>query len=436
MSSRADVGIFGGSAGSGKSWALLLEPLRHVRRVRGFDAVAFRRNTTDLRKPGGLWSESMKLYPFAGGIPSIGRLDWKWRDGGSIKLAHLEYDNTVLDWHGSQVPLILFDELTTFSKYQFFYMLSRNRSTTGVRPYIRATCNADAGSWVAEFISWWIDQETGYPIPERSGIVRYFARGPEDTLIWFDTRMEAQKATGIPAEAIKSMTFVAAKLADNPALMRADPAYFGNLMMLPAVERERLLNGNWRIRPSAGLYFNRSWVQVVDIPPATIISSRGWDLAATQETQDNDPDWTCGTKIGRMLDGRYIVLDHRFMRGTPAEVERMVLNVSTQDGYGCMVGLPQDPGQAGKAQVASFTRMLAGFPVRSSPETGDKITRFAPFSAQAEASNVLVLRGPWNERWFQMLEGFPELPHDDDCDSTSRAFQLVAANSMNVWANL
>lgn len=436
MTSNADIAIFGGSAGSGKSWALLLEALRYPPEIPGFDAVLFRRNTTDLRKPGGLWGESAKLYPYADGVPINHVLEWRWPGAGTIKLAHLEYDSTVLDWHGSQVPLLCFDELTTFTRHQFFYMLSRNRSATGIRPYVRATCNADAGSWVADLIAWWIDQRTGYPIPERSGVVRYFVRGAEDALVWYDTRAEAVRATGMPPEAVKSLTFVAAKLEDNPALMRADPAYLGNLMMLPGVERERLLNGNWKIRPSAGLYFNRSWVQVVDIAPVVTATARGWDLAATVETSDNDPDWTTGTKIGRMVDGRYLVMDHRWLRGSPAEVERMVLNIATQDGYSCYVGLPQDPGQAGKAQVAAFTRMLAGFPIESSPETGDKITRFSPFSAQAQAGNVLVMRGDWNERWFQLLEGFPMLPHDDDVDSTSRAFQSVAQGGLHLWAKL
>jgi len=436
LSSPADIAIFGGAAGSGKSWALLLEAMRYPSRVAGFDAVMFRRNTTDIRRPGGLWSESMKVFPHGKGIPIAHNLTWRWAGGGSIKLSHLEYEHTVIDWHGSQIGCICFDELTTFLKSQFFYLMSRNRGTTGIRPYIRASCNADAGSWVADLIAWWIDQQTGYPIPERSGIIRYFVRGHDDALNWFDTKRAAMLATGQPAHTIKSLTFIAAKLADNPALMQSDPAYLGNLMMLPAVERERLLNGNWKIRPSAGLYFNRAWVKVVDILPAMALTGRGWDLAATPETQNNDPDYTTSTKIGRLMDGTYVVLHHAWMRGTPAEVERTLLNISTQDGHGCKIGLPQDPGQAGKAQIASLVRMLAGFPIDYSPETGDKITRFSPFSAQAEAGNVLVLRGDWNERWFQMLEGFPELPHDDDVDSTARAFQLVAANNLNVWANL
>ena len=69
--------------------------------------------------------------------------------------------------------------------------------------------------------------------------------------------------------------------------------------------------------------------------------------------------------------------------------------------------------------------MLAGFSVKATPESGDKVTRFSPFSAQAEAGNVLLLRGPWNEDWFTSLEGFPDAAHDDDADSTSRAFNAL-----------
>jgi predicted phage terminase large subunit-like protein len=437
LNSDADIAIFGGAAGSGKSWALLLEAMRYPATRPGFDSVMFRRNTTDLRRPGGLWPESARLFPFSNGIPVSHQLTWKWPGYGTVKMAHLEHETDVLAWHGAQVPCICFDELTTFTRYQFFYLMSRNRGTTGVRPYIRASCNADAGSWVASLIEWWIRPETGYPIPERSGVIRYFVRGAGDELIWFDSKQEAMEKTGRGPETIKSLTFISAKLADNPALMRNDPNYLGNLMMLPQVERERLLNGNWKIRPSGGLFFNRSWVRVVDIAPAHLQSARGWDLAATPETPETDPDWTCGTKIGRTNDGKYIVLDHKYIRGSPADVERLILNTASQDGFEVQVGLPQDPGQAGKAQVASFVRLMAGYTIEASPETGDKVTRFSPFSSQAEHGNVLVLRAPWNERWFTTLESFPnDGVHDDDCDSTARAFSLVAEGSLGLWLKM
>lgn len=427
LSSPADIAIYGGGAGGGKTWGLLMEPLRHVSNP-GFGAVFFRRSTVQIRNEGGLWDESATLYPQLGAEPKEHELWWKFPSGAAVSFAHLEHDKTRFNYQGAQIPLICFDELTHFTPTQFWYMVSRNRSMCGVRPYIRATCNPDADSWVAELIAWWIDQETGLPIPDRSGVLRWFVRVGED-LKWGDSPEELAiylmpDGTPIPP---KSLTFIPAKLTDNKALMAADPGYMASLLALPLVERERLLGGNWKIRPAAGLYFQRSWCRVVDTVPAGTVFGRGYDLAATPPTAENpDPDATSATKVGRAPDGRYIVVDNRSIRTTPAGVERFILNTASQDGKGTTISLPQDPGQAGKSQVKALTLMLSGYTVRSSTETGDKVTRFGPFSAQAEAGNVDVLRGDWNEHWFGALEAFPVAKHDDDADSTSRAFEIVA----------
>jgi predicted phage terminase large subunit-like protein len=427
LSSAADIAIYGGGAGGGKTWGLLMEPLRHVSNP-DFGAVFLRRNTTQIRNEGGLWDESMTLYPLLGAVPKEHELWWRFPSGAAVSFAHLEHDKTRFSYQGAQIPLICFDELTHFTATQFWYMVSRNRSMCGVRPYIRATCNPDADSWVAGLIAWWIDQDTGLPIPERSGVVRWFVRVGEE-LKWADSPEELAQylmpdGTPIPP---KSLTFIPAKLTDNKALMAADPGYMASLLALPLVERERLLGGNWKIRPAAGLYFQRSWCRVVDAVPAGTVFGRGYDLAATPPTPDNpDPDSTSATKIGRAPDGRYIVVDNRSTQATPAGVERFISNTASQDGREVEISLPQDPGQAGKSQVKSLTLMLSGYTVRSSTETGDKVTRFGPFSAQCEAGNVDVLRGEWNDKWFMNLEGFPAAKHDDDADSTSRAFAVVA----------
>lgn len=426
LASPADIAIYGGAAGGGKTFALLMEPLRHVGN-RQFGAVIFRRTTVQVRNEGGLWDESSKLYPLLAARPREHVLEWRFPAGSSVSFAHLEHDKTVLEWQGAQIPLIGFDELTHFSAKQFWYMVSRNRSMCGVRPYIRATCNPDADSWVAEFIAWWIDPATGLPIPERSGVLRWFVR-IGDAIIWADQPQDLAKyvdpATGLPIPP-KSVTFIPAKLTDNAALMAADPGYAANLMALPTVERERLLHGNWKIRPAAGLYFQRAWCTIIDAVPAGVRWVRGWDLGATPKTETNDPDWTAGTKVGRLPDDRYVVGDHRRDRLSPAGVERLIKNTASEDGAAVEISLPQDPGQAGKSQVVNLVSMLAGFTARATPETGDKVTRFGAFSAQAEVGNVLVLRGPWNTTWFEQLEAFPEGAHDDDADSTSRAFNAL-----------
>ena len=427
LSSSADIVIYGGSAGGGKTFGLLIEPLRW-KHVKDFAAVMFRRTTVQLKNPGGLLDEATKLYPLSGGrLNHTPQPQFKFPTESKIRFSHLQHLDTHLDWQGAQVPLLGFDELTHFTAEQFWYMLSRNRSLCGVQPYVRCTTNPDADSWVADLIEWWIDQDTGYAIPERSGVIRWFVR-VGDTIMWGDspeelTEHKDDKGNPIPA---KSLTFIAASLDDNPALMEADPQYRANLMALGTVERERLLHGNWKIRPRAGLYFQRGWVTVVDEVPHGMKIVRGWDLAAsTPRPGYTDPDWTCGTKIGRTPDGRYFVLHHSYGRMSPEGVENLVYNTAVQDGKQVEISIPQDPGQAGVTQKAALAKKLAGFNVRFKPVTGDKTTRFSPFSAQCEAGNVFVVRGPWNERWLTELENFPPPKgsgHDDDADSTSEAF--------------
>lgn len=424
LQSKADIAIYGGSAGSGKTFALLLEAMRHATWNKSFAAVIFRRNTTQVRNPGGLWDESGELYPNVGAKPRSDLLMWTFPVGGRVRFAHLDHETTVFDWQGSQVPLFGFDELTHFSRMQFFYMLSRNRSTCGVKPYIRATTNPDADSWVAEFIAWWIDQDTGLPIMERSGIIRWFIR-INDTMIWGGSREELEEQYGADCEP-KSVTFIAASIYDNQALLMKDPGYLANLKALPLVERERLLGGNWKIRPKAGLYFRREWCEIVDAIPAGIKIVRYWDLAATEKTEGNDPDWTVGVKMG--LDaktGQIIIIHASRMRASPMRVRNSVKNTATADGRGCYVGIPQDPGQAGKAQAQDFVSMLAGFVVFVRRESGDKVDRFGPFSSQAQAGNVKVLRGDWNDEFFGALEAFPDAKHDDDADGCSGAYSML-----------
>jgi predicted phage terminase large subunit-like protein len=424
LSSAADIVIFGGAAGGGKTWGLLLEPLRHVAENPEFDAVIFRRNTTQIKNPGGLYDQAIRLYPALGGYPVSKPLGFRWRSGGGrVTLAHIEHENSKLDWHGAQIPLIMFDELTTFTESQFWYLFSRNRSMSRVSGYIRASCNADADSWVAGLIAWWIDQRTGFPIEARSGVIRWFIRLDVE-LIWASSRAELIEK--YPGSEPKSLTFIGAKLDDNPTLVASDPSYRASLMAMNRVERARLLDGNWLIRPSAGLYFQRGWCEFIDTPPAQMRICRGWDMAATPYTGTNDPDWTSGTKIGRTPDGRYVILDNVHLRAGPRDVARLIRNTASADGKSVRIDIPQEPAAAGKMLVASLSRLLDGYPVTFSPETGDKLTRFSPFSAQAEAGNVLILRGAWNEPFLTNLEGFPPpttgTGHDDDADSTSRAY--------------
>lgn len=431
LGTNADIAIYGGAAGGGKTFGLLLEPLRHMN-VDGFGATIFRKNATQITIEGGLLDESREIYSNIEGAEykASPRPNWTFNGKGRVAFMHIDGDADLPKWQGSQICLIGFDELTHFTEKQFFYMLSRNRSTCGVKPYVRATCNPDVNSWVAKFIEWWIDQDTGYAIPERSGVVRYFYRVNEEVM-WEDTMEALIEKYNVAPYMCKSVTFIASSIYDNKELLKINPEYLASLNALALVERERLLKGNWKIRPAAGLYFRRDQTRIVDSVPDKIVAiARAWDLAATEITSDvKDPDRTAGVLMGRMRNGQYIVLHVRRTASNASTVRDIVKNTAITDKAEYQsetVSIPQDPGQAGKEQAQSYVKELAGFKVKSKPVDKNKIVRAEPFAAQWQRGNVLLLKGDWNDAYITELEGFPDAAHDDQVDASSDAFALVA----------
>lgn len=216
LASSADIVVYGGAAGGGKTYGLLLSPLRY-KNVKGFGCTIFRKNYKQIFSQGGLWDEAQKMYQgIRGARRKITDGSWLFSDAdgnlvSKVSFAHIERDGDLEDWQGSQLCEIGFDELTHFSENTFFYMLSRNRSLCGVKPFVRATCNPDADSWVAKFIEWWIDQDTGYPIPERSGVIRWMIRRDE-TIHWANSKEELWERFDLrtPEELSepKSVTFI------------------------------------------------------------------------------------------------------------------------------------------------------------------------------------------------------------------------------------
>ncbi len=178
-------------------------------------------------------------------------------------------------------------------------------------------------------------------------------------------------------------------------------------------------------RPAEGALFKTHMVTVLPAAPVGTNAVRAWDLAATKQTGSANPDWTVGVKLLRTNAGGYVVLDVVRLRGGPDEVQHAIVNTAHQDGLSVRINLPQDPGQAGKAQVLSFTQSLAGFRVESSPETGDKATRAAPVASQVNVGNVSLVKADWNASFLDELSGFPNASKDDQVDALSRAFSVV-----------
>lgn len=442
MTTPADVAIYGGAAGGGKSFALLLEPLRHIENKR-FGAVIFRKTFPQIMMEGGLWDEARELYtpnPINAKERSY-RMDYRFPTGAKVSFAHMETEKDRNKYDGAQIPLLCFDQLEHFSASQFWYMLARNRTTCGITPYIRATCNPWPDSWLSKLLSWWIDQETGYAITERSGIVRWFVR-QNDEVIWADSELElTRKYTELIP---KSFTFIAASVYDNKILLSENPEYLGNLMALDYIEEERLLRGNWKIKPQAGNLYNKDWFEIVPVAPAGGILCAFWDFAATEKKQkgkSNDPDYTARVLI-RFVNGTYYVEQMTAFQDNPTNTDMKFYAVSSQDyqyaartGARFLLRWEQEPASAGKRESARLMKELStrlrAVDCMGVVSVGDKILRGKSFGAQAKGGNIKVVAGSWNDEWLNHMHNMPDLPHDDIHDATTGAFNQLGGTG---WA--
>jgi predicted phage terminase large subunit-like protein len=202
--------------------------------------------------------------------------------------------------------------------------------------------------------------------------------------------------------------------------------------------------GQYQQRPAPrdGGLFKRGWFEFVGAVPANCVRCRGWDLAASKQAPGKQPDWTAGVRVARS-PGKVFYVEHvnRF-RGSPSEVKRTILNTATHDGLSTRIRIPQDPGQAGKAQAETFIKDLAGYTAIAKPVTGDKSTRASPAAAQAEAGNVKILRtgdpnkDAWIEPFLDELCGFPTGSFDDQVDGFADALNELALGSSYTLAHI
>jgi predicted phage terminase large subunit-like protein len=179
--------------------------------------------------------------------------------------------------------------------------------------------------------------------------------------------------------------------------------------------------------PQGGLFKPDCLIPIEALPAINIEWVRGWDLAASV-----DGDYTAGAKLGKLPDGRFVIADMVRSRLMPDTRDAILQNIAKKDGVATRISLPQDPGQAGKTQILYLTRQLAGFSVKTSPESGDKITRAMPLAAQINVGNVLMLKGSWNESMINEMQLFPNGTYDDQIDALSRAFETLMGSKFGM----
>lgn len=188
--------------------------------------------------------------------------------------------------------------------------------------------------------------------------------------------------------------------------------------------RQQEIEGEF-VQPEGALA-QRHWFGVVDAAPADAKRVRFWDFAATEKKlSSDDPDYTAGARVA-YSNGVYYIEDMIRQRLEPAALDALLLQTAQLDGLGVVVGLEQEPGASGKVMAAHQVKLLAGYTVKPSQPTGDKVTRAMPWLAQAQAGNVKLVRGRWNVDFLDEACIFPVGQHDDMVDAVSGAMSMLA----------
>jgi hypothetical protein len=242
LNCAADICLYGGAAGAGKSFCLLMDHIKWIH-LPGYVGTVIRKTFPQIFGPKGLWDEAKGIYQHFGGKPNRGDTPkFVFPSGAEIHFRHSQHAKDVeKNWQGLQPALISVDELTHFTRDEFLYMMGRNRGVSGLESYIRMTCNPDPYSWVKDLVQWWIDPN-GDIIEERSGQVRYIIN--EDD-VWICAGTAEELIEKYPGCEPLSFTFIRGYLEDNQKLMEADPKYRAKLKNQSAAMESALLKGNW-----------------------------------------------------------------------------------------------------------------------------------------------------------------------------------------------
>lgn len=184
-----------------------------------------------------------------------------------------------------------------------------------------------------------------------------------------------------------------------------------------------------RPTPRGGAMFKRDWFPperiLKSIPEPVVRRRRAWDLAGSTRKRSAR---TSTTRMCKGQSGAVFVEHNAAFRKSPYGVEEQVKLWAQSDADSqshSKTIIPQDPAQAGKAQVKQYAGgPLAGFDFAFVNEgsEGDKEARARPFAAQCEAGNVYLIEGPWIKEWLDEMCSFPVGRYRDRVDSTSLAY--------------
>lgn len=433
---------------------------------KSFRCAILRRYAPELKKQGGLIDTSKEVYSDFTKIPYKTQAQmWEFNSGATISFGAISCDEDLGSWQGSQLTRIMVDEVCDrWTEKQVLFLQSRLRTVgSKIHPQLILTGNPDINSFMKNWVEYSLDPDTGVPVPGTEHRIRWFtvednvakwADSPEECyelygkdkgLIYAHgmTEAEMMKLSNTDKQRLfmpKSFRFVPTGVFDNKYLLPPlNNSYLPSLLAQPYVNQLKFLHGSWTAREKGSMYFDRSWVEIVEQPPAKATRVRAWDFASEEKTKTNNPDWSCGVKMSRDSFGTYYIEDVVRFQATTDKVLKTVAEVAKEDGVDdCTVIIPIDCAAAGKTAAFFYRKVLAenGVSTRTAGVVAGKakLTRFLPFCSMAEAGGVKIVRGDWNDTFFSELESFSsdlkiqKVQKDDQVDSCADAFTALVKN--------
>lgn len=380
--------MFGGSVGPGKSAALLMDALAYANEP-GYNALMLRRTFPELSGPDGLISEAKSWLGGTSAYGFDGGKRWRFPSGATLTFGHMETDDHAHSYGSSQFSRIYYDELTTFTQFQYTFMFSRVR-----RPKRRSNV----------------------PLGVRSA-TNPIGRG----LKWVRSRFID---TYDP-----DRRFIPALATDNPHL--DTEAYELSLSMLDPITKARLQHGRWDVSAAGNFFttdavaylspFDLSYLTAAQNPTLRV---RAWDLAATE----GGGDYTAGVLVAYdRVTRRWRVEDVVRGQWGPDEVEARVRAAALADPPHTRYLIEQEPGSSGKMAARDVVRrVLEGFDAIARPSTGAKAERARLPASIMARGDMDVVMGAWVPDFRDELVAFAEDPkasgeHDDQVDALGAA---------------
>lgn len=440
LACTADIALFGGGMGGGKTRSMLLDWLRHSQ-TPGTNGLIVRNRLTDITVRGGLWDDAQRLYDGTAGVDPDGimlnprfragnMLDAEWPSGATLSFRHLDQYN-VHRFKGPGFSWIGVEEANECDLEAIMWLfLARGRSTSGARPVLRMTCNPDPDHQLAEWVSYYLLPD-GTPDRSKSGVVLYILRSLRTNRFELSPDLAAlAESTGQDPDSALTFAFIPSLLADNTALESVDTGYRRKFASMDQVERAKNRDGNWKIRADVRGMLRYAWWGHTEAPLSPIVRRvRAWDLASSVPRPGTDPDYTIGVRMEWDYYGRWYITDLVACRDEATEVDKLLAATARSD-YAYSPDLTQvieiEPGSSGIRDAANTRAVLrSGCPCRvvetrankNKAEKARPMARELRLGMNGNTPCVIDMEkgddGVWSPRGFIMLNGWCERPYHD-----------------------